>query len=220
MASRTINLTDALYDHLLEVSLREPEILARLREETAAHPASMMQISPEQGQFMTLVVELIGARRVLEIGTFTGYSALAMAHALPDDGQLIACDISEEFTSIARRYWAESDHGHKIELRLAPALETLEAMLEDGHHESFDLVFIDADKENYAAYAEHALALLRQGGLMMVDNVLWGGKVADHDHQDDDTRAIRALNKLLHQEERVTLSMIPMGDGITLARKR
>ena len=220
MSSRTIALTDALYEHLLEVSLREPPVLERLRAETAAHPKALMQISPEQGQFMTLLVELIGARRILEIGTFTGYSALAMAHALPDDGQLIACDVSEEFTAIAQRYWLESGHDHKIELRLAPALETLEALISEGHHESFDMVFIDADKENYAAYAEHALTLLRQGGLLLVDNVLWDGKVADHAHQDEETNAIRALNRQLHREKRVTLSMIPMGDGLTLARKR
>lgn len=220
MSSRSIGLTDALYDYLLKVSVREPPVLARLREETASHPRATMQISPEQGQFMTLLVELTGAKRILEVGTFTGYSALAMALALPADGALIACDVSAEFTAIAQRYWAEAGVGHKIDLRLAPALETLDALLAEGRAGSFDMAFIDADKTNYPAYGERTLELLRPGGLLMVDNVLWSGAVADPAVQDEDTKALRALNERLYEDQRVSLAMLPIGDGLTLARKR
>lgn len=220
MASRSITLTDELYDYLLSVSLREPPLLARLREETAALPEAGMQIAPEQGQFMALLVQLIGARRTLEVGTFTGYSALSVALALPADGEIVACDISEAFTSIARRYWAEAGVAGKIDLRLGPALESLDSLLAGGRGDSFDFAFIDADKESYEAYVERALALLRPGGLLAVDNVLWNGAVVDPQRQDDDTRAIRALNQKLHKDERVTLSLVPVGDGLTLARKR
>ena len=179
MANRSITLTDNLYDYLLSVSLREPPLLARLREETAALPMAAMQIAPEQGQFMALLAELTGTKRYLEVGTFTGYSTLAVALALPDDGQVVACDISEAFTTIARRYWAEAGLGERIDLRLAPALETLDGLIADGQAGSFDLAFIDADKENYGEYVERVLNLLRPGGLMLVDNVLWDGAVAD-----------------------------------------
>jgi caffeoyl-CoA O-methyltransferase len=220
MANRTIELTDRLYDYLLKVSLREPPLLATLRAETAKLPMAGMQISPEQGQFMGLLAELIGTRRALEIGTFTGYSSLSVALVLPADGKLIACDVSEEYTAIARRYWARAGVAGKIELRLAPALETLRQLLAEGAAGSFDFAFIDADKREYDGYYEAVLKLLRQGGLMTIDNVLWGGAVADPRKRDADTVAIRALNKKLRDDSRISLSLLPIGDGLTLARKR
>jgi len=220
MSSRTIPMTDRLYDYLLKVSLREPPLLAALRAETAKMPMAMMQISPEQGQFMALLAELIGARKAIEVGTFTGYSALCVAAALPPDGKLIACDISEEFTSVARRYWAKSGIGDRIELRLAPALDTLKSLLADGGAGSFDFAFIDADKTQYDAYYEAILKLLRPGGLVTIDNVLWSGAVADGRKRDADTLALRALNEKLKTDKRISLSMLPIGDGLTLARKR
>ena len=219
MSRRTIDLSDDLYEYLLTVSLREPPLLARLREETAALPAAGMQIGPEQGQFMGLLVELIGARRAIEVGTFTGYSALIVAGAMPADGRLLCCDVSEEFTAIARRYWAEAGLDDKIELRLAPATETLDGLIAEGA-EPFDFGFVDADKENYEAYYERLLKLIRPGGLIAIDNVLWGGSVIDEEKQDADTEAIRRLNDKLKADERVSLSMIPIGDGLTLARVR
>ncbi len=220
MSRQTLTLSDALYDYLLSVSLREPPLLSRLREETAALPHAVMQISPEQGQFMALLAELVGARRVLEVGTFTGYSALVVALALPADGRIITCDVDEAMTAIARRYWAEAGVADKIDLRLGPAVDTLDALLSDGGADTFDFAFVDADKENYDAYYERALALLRQGGLMVIDNVLWSGAVADPNQKDADTNAIRALNAKLHGDQRVSLSLLPVSDGITLARKR
>lgn len=220
MANRSLALTDPLYDYLLQVSLREPPLLARLRAETKALPEAGMQIAPEQGQFMRLLIELTGARRCLEVGTFTGYSTLSVALALPGDGRIVACDISEAFTAVARRYWAEAKVADKIDLRIAPAMETLDALLADGQAGGFDFAFVDADKENYDGYVERALALLRPGGLLAVDNVLWNGAVIDPARQDDDTRAIRALNDKLHRDETVALSLVPIGDGLTLARKR
>ncbi len=219
MSNRTITIDDRLYEYLLGVSLREPGVLARLRAETMKLPRAGMQISPEQGQFMALLVKLMGARLVLEIGTFTGYSALAMALALPADGRLVACDVSEEWTATARRYWKEAGVDARIELRLAPALQTLRELLEAGSAGSFDLIFIDADKGNYLAYYEAGLDLLRPGGLIAVDNTLWDGRVADDAVDDDDTRAIRAFNAALHDDARVDLSLVPIGDGLTLARK-
>ena len=220
MTSRTLELDDRLYDYLLANSLREPPLLARLREETAAMPMANMQIGPEQGQFMALLVELIGARRTLEVGTFTGYSALSVALALPADGKVIACDISEEFTAVARRYWAEAGVADKIDLRLGPALETLDGLLSDGLAGTMDFMFIDADKVGYDAYYERGLSLLRPGGLIAVDNVLWNGSVADPARQDEDTRAIRALNQKALADQRVSISLVPIGDGLLLARKR
>lgn len=220
MSNRTIDLTDDLYDYLLQVSLREPPLLARLREETKDVPFAGMQISPEQGQFMRLLVELIGARRTLEVGTYTGYSALAVALSLPPDGQVIACDISDEYTSVGRPYWAEAGVADKIDLRLAPAVETLDTLIAEGGADSFDFAFIDADKTNYATYYERALVLVRQGGLIAIDNVLWDGAVVDPADESEDTLAIRALNAALTDDERVSLSMVPIGDGLTLARKR
>lgn len=220
MSRRTLALDDPLYSYLLSVSLREPDVLRRLREETARHPEAAMQIAPEQGQFMGLLVRLLGARKCLEIGVFTGYSALAVALALPFDGRLVACDVSEEFTAIARRYWAEAGVDPIIRLHLAPALETLDGLLADGEGGTFDFAFIDADKVNYARYFERALELVRPGGLIVVDNVLWDGKVADAAVRDPDTTAIRALNESLLRDERIDLSLLPVGDGLTLARKR
>lgn len=219
MSNRTITIDDRLYAYLLGVSLREPDVLARLRAETMELPRAGMQISPEQGQFMALLVKLMGARVVLEIGTFTGYSALAVALALPADGRLVACDVSEEWTATARRYWKEAGVDARIELRLAPALQTLHDLLEAGSAGSFDLIFIDADKGNYLAYYEAGLDLLRPGGLIAVDNTLWDGRVADAAVDDDDTQAIRAFNAALRDDARVDLSLVPIGDGLTLARK-
>lgn len=220
MSNRTISMTDGLYSYLLENSLREAPLLKRLRDETAAHPQARMQISPEQGQFMQLLTRLVGARRCIEVGVFTGYSSLAVAMVLPADGRILACDVSEEFTSVARRYWKEAGVAGKIELVLAPATETLDARLKAGEGGSYDLAFIDADKANYPAYYERILKLLRPGGLVLVDNVLWSGRVLDADDRSEDTQAIRVFNQMLGKDERVDLSMIPLGDGLTLARKR
>jgi predicted O-methyltransferase YrrM len=220
MSNRTINLNDRLYTYLLEHSLREDALLRQLREETATLPMAMMQISPEQGQFMSLLTEIVGARSVIEVGTFTGYSSVCIARALPSGGRLICCDVSEEYTSIARRYWADAGLNDRILLKIAPAMETLDSLLTGGEEGQFDLAFIDADKSNYDGYYERVLRLLRQGGLVMVDNVLWGGAVADPAIDDEDTTAIRRLNDKLHRDDRVSLSLVPIGDGVTLARKR
>jgi caffeoyl-CoA O-methyltransferase len=220
MTRRTNHLPDDLYSYLLRVSLREHDVLRRLREETAALERANMQIGPEQGQLLALLVELVGARNALEVGTFTGYSALAVALALPEDGRLVACDISEEWTTIARRYWEEAHVAHKIDLRLAPATQTLDALLVGGQAGAFDFAFIDADKEGYDGYYERALELVRPGGLIALDNTLWEGKVVDPEITDPDTEAIRAINSSLAWDERVTLSLLPIGDGLTLARKR
>ncbi|MCH8213161.1 MAG: class I SAM-dependent methyltransferase [Proteobacteria bacterium] len=220
MANRTITLSDGLYDYLLDVSLREPDVLRRLREETAKIPAAAMQIAPEQGQFMALLVELMGARKAIEVGTFTGYSSLSVALALPPGGRLVACDVNEEWTAVARRYWAEAGVADRIDLRLAPALETLDGLIAEGEAGTFDFAFIDADKAGYDAYYERILTLLRPGGLVSVDNVLWSGRVIDTAKQDSDTRAIRAFNEKIHADPRVSLSLVPIGDGLTLARKR
>jgi predicted O-methyltransferase YrrM len=220
MSRRSIVLTDALYEYLLSVSLREPELLARLRQETARQEMARMQISPEQGQFMFLLLRLIGATRCLEIGVFTGYSSLVTALALPEDGRIVACDVSEEWTAVARRYWRQAGVESKIDLRIAPALETLDRLVEAGETGRFDFAFIDADKESYLAYYERVLQLLRPGGLLAVDNVLWSGRVADPEVSDADTAALRHFNESLHRDERIDLSLVPIGDGLTLARKR
>ena len=220
MSNRTIVMNDALYGYLLGASLRDLPLLKRLREETAKHPRARMQISPEQGQFMQLLVKLMGARRCIEVGVFTGYSSLAVALVLPVDGYILACDVSEEFTAVARRYWREAGVESRIQLRLAPALETLDARLKAGEGGSYDLAFIDADKSNYAGYYERILKLLRPGGLILVDNVLWSGAVMDEKDMSEDTVALRAFNIALHKDERIDLSMLPVGDGLTLARKR
>ncbi len=220
VANRTITLFDGLYDYLLDVSLREPDVLRRLRDETAKIPTAAMQIAPEQGQFMALLVELMEARKAIEVGTFTGYSSLCVALALPPGGRLVTCDVNEEWTDVARRYWAEAGVGDRIDLRLAPALETLDALIAGGEAETFDFAFIDADKKSYEAYYERILTLLRPGGLVSVDNVLWNGRVIDATKQDEATRAIRAFNKKIHRDRRVSLSLVPIGDGLTLARKK
>ena len=219
MSNRTIQITDRVYDYMQEVSVREPEILKRLRAETAELPEHNMQISPEQGQFMALLVGLIGARRALEIGTFTGYSALAVALALPDDGKLIACEISEEYTAIGRRYWQEAGLDTNIDLKIGLALDTLDGLITEGQAETYDFAFIDADKVNYQNYFDRALILVRPGGLIAVDNVLWNGAVADPRNTTKDTEAIREFNAELGDDTRVAISMVPIGDGLTLARK-
>lgn len=219
MSRNSINLTPELERYVLSHSLHEPTLLTKLREETARLSQANMQISPLQGQFMSLMTKITGCKRALEIGTFTGYSALIVAMAMPEDGALIACDVSEEWTSIARRYWEEANVSHKIELKLGPALVTLDALIEQGQQGSFDMAFIDADKSNYAHYYERALTLLRPGGLILIDNVLWSGSVCDPQVQDEDTQAIRALNALIQEDKRVELSMLPIGDGLSIVRK-
>ena len=220
MSVATITMTEALYGYMLKATLREPELLARLRAETAALPSAGMQISPEQGQLMGLLVELIGARRALEIGVFTGYSSTVVALALPADGTLVACDVNADWTSVARRYWREAGVESKIELHVQPALQTLDALLARGQAGTFDFAFIDADKTGYDAYYERCLTLLRGGGLIAVDNTLWSGAVADEADQRESTRAIRALNVKITADARVTTSLLPIGDGLYLARKR
>lgn len=219
MSRRTTPLSEALYDYLLEVSLRESDVLRRLREETGRLENSDLQISPEQGQFMHMLVGLMGARTALEIGTFTGYSALCVATALPEDGKLIACDIDEEWPSFGRRYWAEAGVAHKIEFRSGPAAKTLERLRAEGAEDSFDFVFIDADKKGLDEYYEHSLRLVRPGGLIAVDNTLWSGKVITPDIFDDATKAIRGFNAKVIDDTRVSLSLVPIGDGLTLLRR-
>ncbi|MBM4200290.1 MAG: SAM-dependent methyltransferase [Gammaproteobacteria bacterium] len=217
--NKTVGLSDTLYEYLLAQSLREPALLAELREETATEPLAGMQITPEQGQFLALLVTLTGARNILEVGVFTGYSSLAMALAQPPDGRLIACDIDAHWTGIARRYWERAGVSGRIELRLAPAIETLDALLASGEANRFDLAFIDADKTGYDGYYERCLKLVRPGGLILIDNVLWGGRVADPTVTDPDTAAIRALNAKIRKDPRVINSLVPIADGLTLALK-
>lgn len=219
MSNVTTPLTDQLYGYLLETWLREPEVMQNLRRETAKLEMSVMQISPDQAQFMAFLVNLMDARRIIEIGTFTGYSALAMALATHDDASIVCCDVNEEWTNIAKKYWLKAGIDNKIDLRLAPALDTLKQLLSNSKGE-YDFIFIDADKKNYDQYYEYCLDLLKSGGVIAIDNVFWGGSVADQSQQDDDTVAIRTLNKKLHDDERVELSIVPIGDGLTLARKR
>ena len=222
MSNQSIGLSPAIQEYLIANSLRETELQRQLREETAKAlgGSASMQIAPEQGQFMALMAKLTGARLVLEIGTFTGYSALAVAQALPADGRLIACDISPDWTAIGRRYWAEAGIADRIDLRLGNAVETVAALRSSPQAGQFDMAFIDADKGNYSRYYEDCLALVRKGGLIMIDNVLWGGSVADPSDSASDTVAIRELNAALHTDDRIDLSLVPIGDGLTLARKR
>lgn len=219
MSNKTVALTETLHAYLLQVSLREPELLARLRRETARLPQANMQIAPEQGQLLSLLVRLMGATRAIELGVFTGYSALCIALAMPPHGRLIACDINREWTDVARRYWEDAGLAERIDLRLQPARATLEALLAAGESGSFDFLFLDADKTSYRDYYELGLELLRPGGLMVVDNVLWSGKVADPDNREPDTLALRAFNDALRNDSRVLLSMLPVADGLTLAVK-
>jgi predicted O-methyltransferase YrrM len=221
MSNQSIGLSDNLYRYLVANSVREPEILQQLRAETAQHPLVNMQISPEQGQFMGLLVQLIGAKKCLEVGVFTGYSSLVVALNLPEDGKIVACDVSEEFTTIARKYWQAAGVNSKIDLKIAPALETLDRLLANGEAGTFDLAFIDADKNNYAAYYDRCWQLVRQNGLILVDNVLWYGRVADPTMDDDKrTQAIDRLNQQIYRDDRVQISLIPIGDGLTIARKK
>jgi predicted O-methyltransferase YrrM len=220
VSSQSIGLSDELHDYVVRVGVREPEVLIRLRERTAQLPQSEMQISPEQGAFMGLLVRLMGAKRCLEVGTFTGYSSTAVALALPPDGRVLCCDVSREWTDIAREAWTDAGVADRIELRLGPALDTLDALLADGGAATFDFAFIDADKPNYDGYVERALRLVRAGGLIAIDNTLWDGRVAEQSVQDESTQAIRALNEMLRTDERVDLALTPIGDGLTLLRVR
>jgi predicted O-methyltransferase YrrM len=219
MSNRTLQIDDGLYDYLTAVSLRESQVLRDLREETSKLDTAAMQIAPEQGQFMAFLVKSLGAERCLEVGSYTGYSALVCANALPPHGRLIALDISKEWTDIARRYWRMAGVEKKIELRLGPADESLREMLKSGEQGRIDFMFIDADKPGYRTYFELGLDLLRPGGVIAFDNVLWGGRVADPDASDADTVAIRQLNEYLHGLTDLDLSLVPIGDGLTLVRK-
>ena len=221
MSGKTLNLSDELYDYLLSVSVREPDLLTRLRAETAKDDLTRrMQITPDQGRFMAFIAELINAKRAIEIGVSTGYSSLVTAMALPDNGYIVACDISREWTSIAERYWAEAGVSQKIDLRIAPALDTLKQLIAEGQENTFDFVFIDADKTNYENYYESCLQLLRVGGVIILDNVLWGGSVIDKNDNEEDTRAIRAINEKVYNDNRVSMTMLPVADGLTLVMKR
>jgi hypothetical protein len=219
MSHKFLKLDDELYEYLLSITLKENDLLTRLRQETAAHPLAEMQIAPEQGQFMALLLKLIGAKKILEIGVFTGYSSLVAALALPDEGKLIALDVSPEFTAIAKRYWRQAGVDHKIDLRIAPALESLDYLIAQGESGSFDFAFIDADKANYYNYYQKCLELVRTGGLILIDNILWSGQVIDQNIQDTRTKAIRLFNEKLHQDNRVFLSSIAISDGLTIALK-
>jgi predicted O-methyltransferase YrrM len=219
MGKRTLQLTDTLYQYLLDHSLREHPAQTALRKATMQHRHAGMQIAPEQGQLMALLIKLSGAKRALEVGVFTGYSALTVALALPEDGRLLACDVSDEYTRIGKPFWEQAGVAHKIELRLAPAIETLDARLTGGEHGTYDFAFIDADKTSYDAYYERCLLLVRRGGLIAIDNMLWDGAVASPS-KDPDTLALQALNAKLHSDQRIDLSLLPIADGVALALKR
>ncbi len=220
MSRRSIGLDEKLHEYVLAASLREHPSLLELREVTGGLEEAEMQIAPEQGQFMALLVRAIGARRTLEVGVFTGYSTLVVAMALPPGGRVVACDISEEWTSIGRRYWEQAGVQDRIDLRIGPAQKTLAGLIETEGEGAFDFAFIDADKENYDIYYEQCLRLVRRGGIVVMDNVLWSGRVADPNEQDAETKALRGINQKLHSDDRVDISMIPVGDGLTLVRKR
>jgi len=220
MSNRTIQLDDRTYDYLIAHSLREAPVLLKLRAETASHPKVNMQIAPEQGQFMQMLVRLTGARRAIEVGVFTGYSSLAVMLAMPKDGRLLALDVSPVYTSVARRHWQEAGVADRVELVIAPAKETLDARLAAGEAGQYDFAFIDADKTGYLDYYERLLKLLRPGGLIVVDNTLWHGAVADPADREADTVALREFNDVLHRDERVDVALLPVGDGLTLARRR
>lgn len=220
MSNQSIGIDEPLYRYLLEVSLREAPVLAALRAETSDLPQRNMQIAPEQGQFMALLAQLIGAKRYIEIGTFTGYSTLAVVRAMGEGSEVIACDISREWTDIARRYWQQAGVNEQIVLKLQPAADTLNELIADGQADQFDLAFIDADKTGYIDYFERCLTLVRPGGLILVDNTLWDGSVIDPEKSDEDTKAIRAFNRHAHDHPGVDLSLVPIGDGLTLLRKR
>jgi predicted O-methyltransferase YrrM len=219
MTKQTWGLDASLYDYYQAIAFREPDILKELRQATSQLPMANMQIAPEQGQFMALLVQLTGARKILEIGVFTGYSSLALALALPPQGRVMGCEISAEYAAIARQFWQKAGVSEKIDVLLGPAVTSLEQLLANGEQESFDLAFIDANKSDYDQYYELSLQLVRPGGLILIDNVLWYGKVADETVQDKATQSIRHLNAKLHQDLRISLSLVPIGDGLTLALK-
>ena len=220
MSTQTLNMTDSLHDYLVRNLVRETPLLARLRKETARMPDAQMQISPEQGALLNLLVKLVRARRIIEVGTFTGYSSLCMAAALPEDGHLLACDVNAETTAVARRYWKEAGVEARIELKLQPGLRTLDELIAEGEATLFDFAFVDADKPNYSGYYDRLMRLLHPGGLIAVDNTLWSGRVADPDDTSESTRAIREFNARVMADERVDVSLVPIGDGLTLIRKR
>jgi predicted O-methyltransferase YrrM len=220
MSNTTIGLSDELHAYVLDVGVREPDVLRRLREETEALPQHDMQIAPEQGAFMAMLVGLMGARRCIEVGTFTGYSSVAVALALPPDGELVCCDVSTQWTDVARRYWADAGVADKVELRIGPGLGTLDALIAAGDRDSFDFAFVDADKPGYGAYYERLLELVRPGGVIAFDNVLYGGEVIGSDSDDDGLKTIQDLNRTLATDERVDIAMLPVADGLTLARRR
>ena len=219
MSSEILSYTSNLRQYVWQYGLREHPALKELRTETEKLPSSMMQICPEQGALMGNLIRLIAAKKTIEVGTYTGYSAMTVALALPDDGEVVACDVSEEWTSVAKKAWEKAGIANKIDLQLAPASNTLDALLEEGKEGSFDFAFIDADKTNYQIYYELCLKLIRQGGVIVIDNVLWGGAVTDSNRNDADTEAIRELNQFIATDERVSISMIPVGDGLTIAVK-
>jgi predicted O-methyltransferase YrrM len=220
MSSKTLPLTDALRDYLLEVGVREDALLAELRVETQRMPEAQMQICPEQGAFMGVLAQVMGVRQVLEVGTFTGYSSIVLGRALAVGGRITCCDLSETYTAVARRYWDRAGIADRVELRLGPAVDTLRALIAEGRAGSYDLAFVDADKENYAAYLDLSLELLRPGGVVLFDNVLWSGRVLDESDQRPSTVAIRELNRALAHDPRVDVVMLPLGDGLTMCRKR
>jgi caffeoyl-CoA O-methyltransferase len=220
MTSRTYQLGEELHRHLLQTTVRDMDVLHRLRAKTAKMAEGGMQISPEQGQFMQFLIKAIGAKRALEIGTFTGYSALVVALALPDDGELVACDVSDEYTRIGQPFWQEAGVADKIDLRLGPGIASLQAMLDNGEAGTFDFAFIDADKPNYERYYELCMELVRPGGVIGIDNTLWGGRIADPSAQDESTQVIRSLNEKIRNDNRVDMSLVPIGDGLMLACKR
>ena len=220
MSSSTIGLSNELRKYMLDVSFRDDEILKQLREETLKLKEAQMQISPEQGAFLSILTKILNAKKTLDIGVFTGYSSLVVARELPDNGQVVACDTSIEWTSIAKKYWKLAGVDKKVDLYLAPAIETLEKLIEDGQGSTYDFSFIDADKINYQSYYEYSLTLVKPGGIIAVDNVLWSGQVIDETDFEPATRAIRSFNEKLHQDDRVSISMVPIGDGLTLAYKK
>jgi len=219
LSNRTLSIDDRLYDYLIDVAINEPELLRQLREETAQLDYAVMQISPEQGQFMSLLIKLMGVKRAIEIGTFTGYSSICVASAMAEDGKLICCDISPQWTSVAEKYWSLAGLNDRIELYTQPAELTLQKLLDEGAEKTFDFVFIDADKQNYIKYYEMALRLLRKGGIIAVDNTLWSGAVADPENTEPGTRAIRRFNDMIKEDNRVSTSLLTIGDGLTLILK-
>ena len=220
MSSSTIGLSNELRRYMLDVSFRDDEILKQLREETLTLKEAQMQISPEQGAFLSILIKILNAKKTLDIGVFTGYSSLVVARELPDDGLVVACDTSIEWTSIAKKYWKLAGVDNKVDLHLAPAIETLEKLIVEGQGSTYDFSFIDADKINYQSYYEYSLTLVKPGGIIAVDNVLWSGQVIDEYDSEPATRAIRSFNKKLYQDDRVSITMVPIGDGLTLAYKK